>query len=344
MVLEESEAFVFDLSVRSDARMSLDTAGSYIRTRDYNSALNGMGVTAAHHVRELFSTSGEIRAGLEIRDVVCGGGSAIVIELPHGVQYLVSVFRDALAKTSPSTLDISQGWINTSNPILAAIREAVEEVLILYMFGDKGAVFDVVIPQFAAPPWSDYNGLIRDQISGTAEQLGLSNVREIPVETKALNNPLRASFGGVPCDCAVTLGYEPYRVNVADPVTGEQRPVVWLELVTPPMVMKFPSLGRLSEYETLWYETGGKAPERDVVLFRIDKGARKKGAPEVIVYQKGIRNHDYDSLSFGDYRSATFPADRIESGGIFTPPMSLLLRSLGLEGFLRHGSGRIAEA
>jgi hypothetical protein len=294
----ESRIFVFNVSVHTDASVAFSPRMA-IPVEAYRST-----PFTTYSVNETLDGSRKVK----VKNAICGGGSAFILELPSDTQYLVSVFRDAFAPRCPNTLDISEGSVDTKDPIAGVIRESVEEVLVL----SKGSV---VIPQFTKQPWAQYNDMIHKRVSYISGQFEIEATHKVPIRAMGLKKPLHVAGKN---DLSISLQYEGKRSELSSKLS-----VTWLNLLTPPMLIKQEALGDVTFRETLALETHGAVPERNVVLIKI-KGD-DASMPGVIVYHEGERLREYPT--FDEYLSENFVSD-----ALYTPVMGMLLRSLGDEG------------
>ncbi len=288
----EKDAVIFDM--RFDAK----TMGIYFEpkaampTRQYESNPN---VINLNKIRESLYKSGEAT----FENIICGGGSSMILELPDGVQYFISTYRDAKAPRFPSMLDDTGGIVNTLNPLQSSIREVAEEIIIV----DRNSA---VIPQFPGG-WSEYNKLISDTVPMFSRQFGITDTHLVRGSTVQMREPLYFE----------SKKDMPMGIALIELVIGE--PLIAAVLIIPPLILKQDSIG--SFRETLAIETKGAAPERDVVLVKITESHPER--PDVIVYNKGERTEEH--VTFNNYTEKRF-------NGVLAvaPSLSATFRFIGL--------------
>jgi hypothetical protein len=270
----EKDMVIFDVSFNANTMSVSFAPKAAMPIRQYESNPQ---IINLDRIRETLNRNGEAK----IENILCGGGSSIILELPDGVQYFISNYRDSKAPRFPNTIDSLGGIVNTPNPIYSSIREFAEEVIVV----DGNSA---VIPQFPPGPWSEYNGLINGRVSSLSKQFGITDTHLSYGRMAPLKESLHLD------------GREDMSVGVAliELVLGG--PLTAVVIVTPPLIIKQDSLG--SFRETLEIETKGGAPERDVVLIKITENHSEQ--PDVIVYNKGKRMEEH--LTFSHYTEKKF--------------------------------------
>jgi hypothetical protein len=191
---------------------------------------------------------------------------------------------------------------DTENPLNSSVKESIEEVIVLK---DGKAI----IPQHTEEPWTVYNSAIRSTITDIARNFGVKSFVETAVTIANFQDPLY-----------YLDGERKLKIDVGLNAFNGQPISIAATIVTPPINIRTDSLAELSFRETLELETGGKVPERAVVLMKI-RG--DENAPEIIIYNKGDRIAQHSTIGqFMMERGMCNP---------YTPFQATVLKAIGFE-------------
>lgn len=235
---------------------------------------------------------------LQVQGVMFGGGGGIIIELPSGTRYMVTIYRDEKAPRYPSTLDSLAGMTDTREPIHASVKEAFEEVI--FFNGNQ-----LLVPQYQQGEWSRFNGAIKGSVVGLASHFGANSQREIEVTTAGTRTSVALRPLGLPVEISLYA------------TINEQATI--LNIIVPPVVMQQEGLDRLVFRETMAIETKGVVTERDVVLMKIS--GESQADPAIIAYKEGEFVETFGSIAaYLEAKSTELP---------YSPILAATLRFVG---------------
>jgi hypothetical protein len=194
-------------------------------------------------IKETLNGSDEVT----IENVMCGSSSSIILEFPDGEEGGICVRRDKEAPRHNGALGDLGGIINTFDPLESAVREAIEEVIIV------DSKTSAVIPQFSEMPWSAYNGMIEERVSSLSAEFGITDVHFTNAEILPIKEPIY--FNGRE-DLPISVG-------LANRMPDE--PLTMVSVFAPPLRLRI-ERDSFSLWDTLGLETKGKARRRSVAL------------------------------------------------------------------------------
>lgn len=207
------------------------------------------------------------------RNVGYSGGSSYVIDDAASGKWYVSVWRDRGAWVMARKLDNLSGGANSTDLVQSAVREAMEEVLVLVNN-------TVQMPDLTHTSISAYTQEVAELIRALAQKFGIppSQVRDVPITRIPFDNPY----------------FLDGRQVVYELVTDRETDLVkYINIMLPPTVIAVDTTsaeqGPLSFRESLAKETNGAAPERKVVAINMK-------TLETIVYHHGPQVARYGAV------------------------------------------------
>lgn len=231
------------------------------------------------------------KGSLTLKGMAYGGGSSIVIEFSNGDKYIISRLRHPDAPSYPNTLSALTG-VSDSPTVLPLLKEAVEEVLIVY----EGKI---VIPRFVERPFVTYNAFVEKIIRKTAkafvefyrDSISLDfSFKEVMLGK--ITNPLYLEK-----EVPIGVGFYKQRGVNFDGKEEEGDDIGFFDIILPPFLMKLdlePGDGSIVFRDTLGLEMRDKRKELDVVLLKLE-GDKK--SPDMIVYREGKVYHKFYSIN-----------------------------------------------